>query len=348
MNTVPMQPPIDVLGAHASPYTRKMIAVLRFRRIYHVVHWGDPRPILDARGLPAPKVALLPTVLLPVDQAATEVLVDSTPIIRRLEALYTRRCVRPKDPVLAMIDSLLEDFGDEWMTKLMFHYRWNFDEDAQFSAVELPLALNPQLPLADFELARDMFRERQVGRLRYVGSNPTTAPVIERAYERLLGLLQALVAEQPFLLGNRPSASDFAFFGQLSQLALFDPTPRQLAHQLAPRCVAWVTRMDDLSGLTVSRDDRLDLTAVPEVLRALLAEVGRVYAPLLIANASAVETGTAEFATEVDGCAWAQQTFPYQAKCLKALREEFAALTDTQQAHVRAILEGSGCEVLFP
>ena len=36
----------------------------------------------------------------------------------------------PDDPALSFINYLLEDFGDEWVTKYMFHYRWYFEEDA--------------------------------------------------------------------------------------------------------------------------------------------------------------------------------------------------------------------------
>ena len=70
-----------------------------------------------------------------------------------------------------------------------------------------------------------MFAERQVGRLGVVGSNEVTAPVIEDSYRRLLRLLDAHLTDSRFVLGGRPAASDFGLFGQLTQLAGFDPTP---------------------------------------------------------------------------------------------------------------------------
>ena len=36
-----------------------------------------------------------------------------------------KRSVIPTDSALAFINYLLEDFGDEWCTKYMFHYRWH-------------------------------------------------------------------------------------------------------------------------------------------------------------------------------------------------------------------------------
>jgi len=63
---------------------------------------------------------------------------DSTPILRRLEREYSGRAARPADPALAFLDSLLEDYGDEWLTKAMFHYRWAFDDDIARASAILP------------------------------------------------------------------------------------------------------------------------------------------------------------------------------------------------------------------
>jgi hypothetical protein len=50
------------------------------------------------------------------------------------------------------------------------------------------------------------------------------------------------------LLGTKPSSSDFSFYGQLTQLVKFDPTPRKIAYEFSSRTVAWVDVLDDLSG----------------------------------------------------------------------------------------------------
>ena len=83
------------------------------------------------------------------------------------------------------------------------------------------------------------------------------------------------------------------------------------------------------------------------MLGEFLSEVGRVYAPALIANAKALMAGEKEMQTEIDGQRWVQPAFAYQGKCLQWIREEYAALTADDQAVVRDIFAGSGCEPLF-
>ena len=122
--------PLLLIGATGSPYTRKMVALLRYRRIPYSIIWGDPSKVLGEMGIEKPKPGLLPTFLLPNKDKELVAITDSTPIIRRLEEEYNKRSVIPTDSALAFINYLLEDFGDEWCTKYMFHYRWHAKEDA--------------------------------------------------------------------------------------------------------------------------------------------------------------------------------------------------------------------------
>jgi hypothetical protein len=97
----------------------------------------------------------------------------------------------------------------------------------------------------------------------------------------------------------------------------------------------------------VQNSDWLDATALPATVQALLAEVGRLYAPLLLANAQALADGQTELRTTVDGQPWVQQAFPYQNKCLAFLRRDYAALDAGARAVVDHALAGTGCEPLF-
>jgi glutathione S-transferase len=341
---VSAQPLVALSGAPGSPYTRKMLGVLRYRRIPYRFLMSSGQALAD---LPRPKVQLLPTFYLPNDQGELEAVVDSSPIIRRLERDFEGRSVLPHDPAVAFLDELIEDYADEWLTKAMFHYRWAYADDIDRAGTILPLWRGLSMTEADHAAAKKMFSDRQIGRLYVVGSNAVTGPVIEASYRRFLEAFEAHLKTQPFILGQRPGAGDFAVYGQLTQLTHFDPTPMALTLKIAPRVFAWVDLMEDMSGLTPKDTDWINPAAVPETLVGLLKEIGRVYPPVMLANAKALMSGADQVETEVEGLPWRQPPFPYQAKCLQWLRASHGALTGASRAQVDALMQASGCAALF-
>lgn len=338
---------LRLIGAPGSPYTQKMLALMRFRHIPYAVLWGMPEVVLDQLKIEKPKMAFMPTFLFNDDQGKPVATCDSTPIIRRLESLYKGRSVLPADPALAFIDYVIEDFADEWVTKYMFHFRWHGDQDADNAGTLLPLSLG--MPLSDKQAAefKTMFTQRQISRLAYVGSSDTTAPAIEASYRRFLQAMQAHLSQQPFMLGQRPAAGDFALYGQLTQLVGFDPTPRRIAHELSPRTVGWVDVMKDLSGADAHEQGWTALESQPGTLKGLLEEIGRVYAPALLANSRAVAAGEKSWTAQIDGTEWEQRSFPYQAKCLEWINQAYRALSDADRIRVDTALSGTGCEALI-
>ena len=336
--------PLLLNGAPGSPYTRKMVSLLRYRRIpYRLLQYGMGNP----PGLPRGKVVLLPTFYFPGPDGNLEPVVDSTPIIRRLESAFDGRSVIPPHPVTAFIDYLLEDYADEWLTKAMFHYRWHYAADADKAGEILPRW--SRISSSDEEMAqvKKFIMDRQISRLYVVGSNDTTAPVIEASFERFLELFNAHLKVSPFLMGNRPGASDFAMFGQLTALTHFDPTPMALTLAKAPRVYAWVEVCEDHSGLEPAIEDWIDPGNIPQTIIDLLREFGRAYVPALLANEKAIADGRNTFETEIEGRTWKQQAFPYQAKCAQWIRNAYADLDQANRESTDRILSGTGIERLL-
>lgn len=330
-----------VAGAPGSPYTRKMLAVLRYRRMPY-------RYVMDTEiigSLPPPRVRLLPTFYFPRPDGALEPMVDSTLIIRRLDAEQSQRPVAPACDALALLDALVEDYADEWLTKAMFHYRWTHEADIQKSVEILPIWFEPPMDDATRLAKGRAFADRQIGRLRYVGSNPVTAPAIEASFLRLIGILERHFARHPFVFGSRPAAADFALHGQLTQAAIFDPTPSALVMRHAPRVLAWTVAMEDQSGL--ESDDLFDVDRLPDTTLDLLREVGATHVPLLLANARALAESAPAFGTTIDAMPWEQPTFPYHGKCLDALRARHDALGPRERRRVATVLRPTGCLALF-
>ncbi|MEM6412194.1 MAG: glutathione S-transferase family protein [Pseudomonadota bacterium] len=335
---------LELLGAPGSPYTRKMLALLRYRRIPHSMLWGGHQsPPTD---YPTPKVKLLPTFYFRGTDGSLEAAVDSTPITRRLESEYEGRSVIPNHAELAYYNELIEDYADEWLTKAMFHYRWYHEQDRENAG---PMLMYWSMNTAPKDLAAqtaEAFTKRQFDRLYVVGSNDITAQTIEDSYARFLLILDELLEKKGYVLGARPSSADFAIYGQLTQLGIIEPTSAKVMTQLSYRVRAWLDRMDDLSGLDPVSEDWFAPEEARAAITPLLEEIGRVYVPFLLGNAAAASTGQENMETEIDGRPWTQPVFPYQVKCLSALRTAFAALPDVEKSDVSAALSGTGCESL--
>lgn len=334
---------LAVRGSPGSPYTRKMLALLRFRRIpYRYIQCG-----MGDAGLPQPKVQLVPVFYFENDAGELDAEVDSTPIIRRLEDEYGDRSVIPTDPASAFLNYLVEDYGDEWLTKAMFHYRWYYEADIDMAGSVLPHYDDVTQDDETIAQLKKIFSERQISRLYVVGSNDTTASVIEDSYKRFLDCLNEHLKTYQFIMGHRPGSADFACFGQLTQLVQFDPTPAGIAAAGFPRVHAWVSKMEDLSGLEVTDDAFINPDEMPSTLKVLFSEIGRTYVPVMLANSAALDQRTDKVEATVEGKPWVQEPFPYQGKCLQWLRIEYAQLAEEDRGRVDAVLAGTGCEALL-
>lgn len=73
---------------------------------------------------------------------------DSTPIIDYLEETFPEPQIHPDEPALRFMSELLEEFGDEWANKWMFHYRWKRQQDIDEVALRLATENMPDAPLA--------------------------------------------------------------------------------------------------------------------------------------------------------------------------------------------------------
>ena len=95
-----MTDPIKVFGNVGSPYTQKILSLLRYRNIPYSVSWGDVVQNLSFLNVEPPKPVLLPTMVFKDDEGSNICKTDTTPIIRYLEELYKEKSVIPPSPCL--------------------------------------------------------------------------------------------------------------------------------------------------------------------------------------------------------------------------------------------------------
>ena len=365
-----MNDQIKVFGNVGSPYTQKILALLRYRNIPYSISWGDVVHNLSLLNIEPPKPVLLPTLIFKEDNKDI-CKTDTTPIIRYLEKVYKNKSVIPKSPVLSFLNYILEDFADEWTTKYMFHYRWYFDEDAENAKKMLVLQHKLNIDNDSLHEFGNIIADRQINRLWVVGSSDETASLIDKSYKRYLQLMENHLSVLPYMFGIRPSSSDFGLYGQLTQLVGFDPTSSNIAYKNAPRTISWVSTMSDLSGLHdkggigmffgIDNNDEdknlnffngnthgwIDSEDVPNTLKDIFKEIGKVYIPCLIANSKAYNNGDDIWETNIDNATWRQKTFPYQVKCLNWIKEEFNKLSTANKVKVINLLEDTGCNEIL-
>lgn len=318
-------------GALGSPYSLKMRALLRYRRIPHVWVQGA-KAMQVAQALKAP---VIPVLQYPDGALAN----DSTPLIHDLEQRHAERRVVPEDEGDAFLAGLIEDMADEWMTKWMFHYRWFAKRDQDALARWLAFDSLPGAGRETIESFGGAFRDRQVGRMAIVGCTEANQPLVEASCAAFLAVFDKEVPVRPFLFGSRPSLADFAIYGQLSQLAI-DPTPSDMMRERFPFAYRWVENMHDLSGL----DGAWAAPYAPAspAISALLSLAGEIYLPFLVANAAAAAAGEPSVSFTARGHRWEQGVFKYQVKCLAALRAAFAGLSPAARARITPLLEAAG------
>ena len=325
-------------GLNGSPYSVKMRAILRYRRI--PFDWVQMFAQTRADEFDVRPV-LLPVVEFPDGRQ----MVDTTPIAQLMEAEDGgARSIYPDDPGDRFLALLIEDFADEWMTKPLFWYRWSREPDIGYATGWLARdggATFPGGPLTG-EALRDFGRriqDRQIGRMGFVGCTAANAPVVEASFLAVLDAMQPVANEGLYLFGSRPSVADFALYGMLRQLAT-DPTPRDILQARLPSLRDWIDRVDDLSGIDGAWQP--DLDPCRESVRRLLDVTGRLYAPFLLANETAHNAGEADFHAEIDGQPYRQGTFPYQVKCLTALRRAWGDLDGEVRSVVEPAIDSTG------
>ncbi|MBN9514941.1 MAG: glutathione S-transferase family protein [Alphaproteobacteria bacterium] len=320
-----------IFGSELSPYSVKVRSFFRFKGIEHT--WIPRSPAVQAEFQKYAKLPLVPLVVTPKDEG----LQDSTPILERIEAAHHEPSVVPDDPALAFVSALLEEYGDEWGNKWMFHYRWRYQPDAWSTAERIAQQMMGAEGTLAVAQARAAVAERMLGRRGFVGSNDKTQPLIEASFKKAAALLDAHLATRPYVLGARPSMADFGLWGQLYEAAT-DPTPGALLRASAPNVMAWVKRM--LSPKVEGSFETLAALS-PTLMPLLKEEVADLFLPWSQANAQAIERGDKSFTMTLGGSEWTQEPQKYHARSLAEIRRKYAAAKGA--AGLEPVLADSGC-----
>jgi glutathione S-transferase len=336
MNKVKLrQGEYTVMGRPESGYSMKVRSALRYKGVPH--QWMDRfsyEKLFQAHA----KVQLIPLVFLP-DGSTMQ---DSTPILERLESDHPERSLHPTEPALRFLSEVLEEYGDEWGNKLMFHYRWGYPADQKCRSNSLASGIIAGRSSAFFgkllgPLMAPLIVKRMVPRMGFAGANDNNKPILIKSFANLVTLLEAHLQSHSYLFGERPALADFGLWGQLHQ-AYIDPSCCVILKAKGPAVVAWIERMLDPKAL----GDFNTLENLAPTLRPIFAqEVGPRFLAWDVSNAKAWEAGEPQTELAMDGQRYYQKTFKYPAQAFSILREKFEAANSNEP--LNHFLEETGC-----
>jgi glutathione S-transferase len=320
-----------IIGAEMSPYSVKVRSYFRYKAIPH--QWVLRNPESQAEFEKHARMPIIPLVVTPEGTGIQ----DSTPIIDAMEKLNPLPSVHPDDPVASFISALIEEFGDEWGNKWMFHYRWTRDVDQISSAGRIARMRGPSLEEEKHLALAAQVRARMVDRVWFVGSNAVTAQQIEAGFLDMLGLLDRHLATRPYLFGGRPAFGDFGLWGQIYEMWT-DPTPGALIGGCAPNVVNWVHRM-----LWPKAEGAFEPwpKLAPTLMPILTNQVGQLFMPWTCANEKALVEQQEHFSVTLGDKVWTQKPQKYHARSLGMLRARYAAVDN--KAALDPVLESAGC-----
>jgi glutathione S-transferase len=324
--------PLNVYGPEVSYFTGKLEAVLRFMELPYRPIAKGPVQMAGPTG-----VAQVPGLEL----ADGRWLTDTTPIIAWLDERYPDPGVIPRNPPVAFMSRLLEDYADEWLWRPAMHYRWDYAEGAHHVSRVLVDEAARNIPLPGF-VKRHLIRSRQ--RTLFTkgdGVTPATWDHVEKIYLDSLVQLGAILETRPYLLGTRPSLADFGFFGPMFRHFAQDPPSARIMRETAPGVFEWAARVWNARASETGGEL---LGHVPDDWGPIFDSIGSAYLPYLCANAEAWKAGRSHYDVDIEGAPYRRiLTSRYRVWCLEEMRRHFDELSEPHQRDVRARLEAHGC-----
>ncbi|MEM7017007.1 MAG: glutathione S-transferase family protein [Pseudomonadota bacterium] len=285
--TTKQNPPVAeyvVYGGARSLFTRKLTAALDF---YGAPYRIEPRgPFARDELQNRANTHQIPLLHTPEDW----ILADTTPMLRVLDGRFPARRMFPEG-LLGLLVSIVEEVLDEWVARVMVHYRWHNPENARYV-----LSQGAERELTMEEVAVHPMVNWGPRACRATG---TEHPAQQRAAEQeYLGMLEALetqLGSTRYALGDRPSAVDTMILGGLRAHTNADPIPDLSGYT---RVLEWEAACEN------GWDGQGELAPFPEstpFAQRMIALARNEYTRFVSANGQAREAGRKVFDIETYG-----------------------------------------------
>lgn len=273
---------------------------------------------------------------------------DSTGLAQHLDqrAREDSPALIPTEPLLAFLCQLIDEAFDEFGLYMVHHMRWVGSARTTAMGTRSAAEMRHLFPLGLHRLVAWQLPRRQVRRCPYLFSVarqgfdaglsaeltppsrpdfPPTHALLDRAWVSYLEAMEALLAEQPYLLGDRFTLADASAYGQLS-MNLVDGAASDRLAQEAPRTYQWLCELRD--GKHVHSEGELYLSSA---LEPLLEIIGATFLPLMAQNLAAYQEAIAAGETLFNEAAFDAGRALYEGSLMG---EPFRAVIKTFQVRV--------------
>jgi glutathione S-transferase len=316
-----------IFGNRLSLFSRKLEAAFRFYDApfaFRAKELEDDVAAIERRA----GTHQMPVLLTPENW----MLSDTTPIMDTVDGRFPLRRLFPEGP-LGVLVHLIEEHLDEWVSRVMVHYRWHYEECAVVAA---PVIAGPDLKAQQQVIAWGPRACRATGT-----ETPGQQRAAEQEYLAVLAAAEAQLAETRYLLGDRPSAVDSAMLGGLLAHTWHDPVPRRTVADF-PRVVRWVEEgawaWDGTGALAPFPDST-------PFARNMLADMASTWGRFAAGNHRALRDGDKTFVIEACGQETRLLARPYPERSRLMIADRIAhRLTDGEQAAVWAFLRSLALE----
>ena len=322
-----------------SPYSAKVRAYLHYKQIPYV----RIRLTFETYMSEIPMLVGMPIIPVLITQE-DEILQDSTPIIELFEGRHEEWGVVPDDARVAAWQWIVEDFADEYLVRMSMHYRWSDDDAARTLAHRIARRVCYASPGADTSAVAETILTRQRGLASHLALDDAAACAdLEAQLLELLEILEEILAAHPFLFGSRPSAADFAMYGQLWAHLFQDPASMGVLEHNAPHTCDWLEMIRDFGDDRGARGqdvfgEWLDFAEVRDTHARLAAFIGQTWAHVSRATAEASAAKEKKTHVTVRGHDLTFSTHHYRAWSFERTRERVDALASGQRDSLAAWL----------
>ncbi len=318
-------------GAPFSLFTRKLEAAFRF---YDLPFRLEPAAIGDdvdtAKRAGTHQIPVLET-------PENWMIADTTPILGFLDGRAPARRLFPLGP-LGVLVHIVEEVLDEWVSRVMVHFRWHYAENTRHIVSQLLVREVSHAEASEFPLAKWGPRAcRATGTELEFHQNAA-----EDEYFALLRELESQLEVSAYALGDRPTAVDTILLGGLRAHTNADPAPNLDAY---PLCRQW----DDSAADSWIGDGRLAPFPESTPFAAHVLNLAKEqYVPYLLGNARALAASEKAFSVKTHGRIASYLTRPYPERSREMVKQRIRSQLDaSERAQVESWLEELGLNSAF-